>query len=95
MSSNSSSCSSSGETSPEDVPRGGGTIRVYLPNKQRTVVNVRPGQTVYDSLDKALKVRGLSQDCLSVLAHFNILFCTISIFKHLSCLIWQGVCTVQ
>uniref|UniRef100_A0A8C8IM34 non-specific serine/threonine protein kinase n=1 Tax=Oncorhynchus tshawytscha TaxID=74940 RepID=A0A8C8IM34_ONCTS len=66
MSSNSSSCSSSGETSPEDVPRGGGTIRVYLPNKQRTVVNVRPGQTVYDSLDKALKVRGLSQDCCAV-----------------------------
>uniref|UniRef100_A0AAY5K8G5 non-specific serine/threonine protein kinase n=1 Tax=Esox lucius TaxID=8010 RepID=A0AAY5K8G5_ESOLU len=66
MSSNSSSCSSSGETSPEDVPRGGGTIRVFLPNKQRTVVNVRPGQTVYDSLDKALKVRGLSQDCCAV-----------------------------
>uniref|UniRef100_A0A8C2F7Q3 non-specific serine/threonine protein kinase n=1 Tax=Cyprinus carpio TaxID=7962 RepID=A0A8C2F7Q3_CYPCA len=37
-----------------------------LPNKQRTVVNVRPGQTVYDSLDKALKVRGLSQDCCAV-----------------------------
>lgn len=39
MSSTSSSYSSSGETSPEDVPRGGGTIRVYLPNKQRTVVS--------------------------------------------------------
>ncbi|TSR04288.1 Serine/threonine-protein kinase A-Raf [Bagarius yarrelli] len=64
--SSTSSCSSSGETSPEDVPRGGGTIRVYLPNKQRTVVNVRPGQTVYDSLDKALKVRGLTQDCCAV-----------------------------
>ncbi|KAL2092435.1 hypothetical protein ACEWY4_012233 [Coilia grayii] len=62
----SSSCSSSGETSPEDAPRGGGTIRVYLPNKQRTVVNVRPGQTVHDSLDKALKVRGLTQDCCAV-----------------------------
>ncbi|XP_076855247.1 serine/threonine-protein kinase A-Raf [Brachyhypopomus gauderio] len=61
-----SSCSSSGENSPEDVPRGGGTIRVYLPNKQRTVVNVRPGQTVHDSLDKALKVRGLSQECCAV-----------------------------
>uniref|UniRef100_A0A8C2F4W0 non-specific serine/threonine protein kinase n=1 Tax=Cyprinus carpio TaxID=7962 RepID=A0A8C2F4W0_CYPCA len=60
------SCSSSGENSPDDTPRGGGTIRVYLPNKQRTVVNVRPGQTVYDSLDKALKVRGLSQDCCAV-----------------------------
>lgn len=38
MSSTSSSYSSSGETSPEDLHRGGGTIRVYLPNKQRTVV---------------------------------------------------------
>uniref|UniRef100_A0A8C2W7U5 non-specific serine/threonine protein kinase n=1 Tax=Cyclopterus lumpus TaxID=8103 RepID=A0A8C2W7U5_CYCLU len=66
MSSTSSSYSSSGETSPEDVPRGGGTIRVYLPNKQRTVVNVRQGQTVYETLDKALKVRGLSQDCCAV-----------------------------
>uniref|UniRef100_A0A4W6FPM3 non-specific serine/threonine protein kinase n=1 Tax=Lates calcarifer TaxID=8187 RepID=A0A4W6FPM3_LATCA len=66
MSSTSSSYSSSGETSPEDVPRGGGTIRVYLPNKQRTVVNVRQGQTVHESLDKALKVRGLSQDCCAV-----------------------------
>uniref|UniRef100_A0A8C2KBY8 non-specific serine/threonine protein kinase n=1 Tax=Cyprinus carpio TaxID=7962 RepID=A0A8C2KBY8_CYPCA len=64
--SNTSSCSSSGENSPDDTPRGGGTIRVYLPNKQRTVVNVRPGQTVHDSLDKALKVRGLSQDCCAV-----------------------------
>lgn len=36
--SSTSSYSSSGETSPEDIPRGGGTIRVYLPNKQRTVV---------------------------------------------------------
>uniref|UniRef100_A0A8C8H360 non-specific serine/threonine protein kinase n=1 Tax=Oncorhynchus tshawytscha TaxID=74940 RepID=A0A8C8H360_ONCTS len=32
----------------------------------RAGVNVRPGQTVYDSLDKALKVRGLSQDCCAV-----------------------------
>uniref|UniRef100_A0A3Q2XBS6 non-specific serine/threonine protein kinase n=1 Tax=Hippocampus comes TaxID=109280 RepID=A0A3Q2XBS6_HIPCM len=64
--SSTSSYSSSGETSPEDPPRGGGTIRVYLPNKQRTVVNVRQGQTVYESLDKALKVRGLSQDCCAV-----------------------------
>uniref|UniRef100_A0A8C9XN61 non-specific serine/threonine protein kinase n=1 Tax=Sander lucioperca TaxID=283035 RepID=A0A8C9XN61_SANLU len=64
--SSTSSYSSSGDTSPEDVPRGGGTIRVYLPNKQRTVVNVRQGQTVYESLDKALKVRGLSQDCCAV-----------------------------
>uniref|UniRef100_A0A8C6NV44 non-specific serine/threonine protein kinase n=1 Tax=Nothobranchius furzeri TaxID=105023 RepID=A0A8C6NV44_NOTFU len=64
--SSTSSYSSSGETSPEDIPRGGGTIRVYLPNKQRTVVNVRHEQTVYEVLDKALKVRGLNQDCCAV-----------------------------
>ncbi|XP_029684822.1 serine/threonine-protein kinase A-Raf isoform X2 [Takifugu rubripes] len=64
--SSTTSYSSSGETSPEDIPRGGGTIRVYLPNKQRTVVNVRQGQTVHESLDKALKVRGLNQDCCAV-----------------------------
>uniref|UniRef100_A0A803T2F2 non-specific serine/threonine protein kinase n=1 Tax=Anolis carolinensis TaxID=28377 RepID=A0A803T2F2_ANOCA len=29
-------------------------------------VNVRPGTTVYSSLDKALKVRGLNQDCCVV-----------------------------
>ncbi|KAH1181050.1 hypothetical protein KIL84_001984 [Mauremys mutica] len=34
---------------------GTGTVKVYLPNQQRTVVNVRPGATVYDALDKALK----------------------------------------
>ncbi|KAK6466688.1 serine/threonine-protein kinase A-Raf [Huso huso] len=62
----STSSSSSEEACPGDTPRGGGTIRVYLPNKQRTVVTVRPGQTVYDSLDKALKVRGLNQDCCAV-----------------------------
>ncbi|XP_041130665.1 serine/threonine-protein kinase A-Raf [Polyodon spathula] len=61
-----SSSSSSEEACQGDTPRGGGTIRVYLPNKQRTVVTVRPGQTVYDSLDKALKVRGLNQDCCAV-----------------------------
>ncbi|XP_039631590.1 serine/threonine-protein kinase A-Raf [Polypterus senegalus] len=64
--SSSSSSSSSEEASPGDIPRGGGTIRVYLPNKQRTVVNVRPGQTVHDSLNKALKVRGLNQECCAV-----------------------------
>ncbi|KAL7988155.1 hypothetical protein Chor_007074 [Crotalus horridus] len=42
------------------------TIKVDLPNQQRTVVTVRPGLTVYDSLDKALKVRGLNQDCCVV-----------------------------
>ncbi|CAM4692944.1 serine/threonine-protein kinase A-Raf [Caretta caretta] len=45
---------------------GSGTVKVYLPNQQRTVVNVRPGATVYDALDKALKVRGLNQDCCAV-----------------------------
>ncbi|XP_061470436.1 serine/threonine-protein kinase A-Raf isoform X3 [Rhineura floridana] len=43
-----------------------GTIKVDLPNQQRTVVTVRPGTTVYSSLDKALKVRGLNQDCCIV-----------------------------
>ncbi|XP_078392863.1 serine/threonine-protein kinase A-Raf-like [Cetorhinus maximus] len=52
--------------SPGEMPRATGTVRVYLPNKQRTVVNVRAGMTVNDSLDKALKVRGLSQKCCAV-----------------------------
>ncbi|XP_060679373.1 RAF proto-oncogene serine/threonine-protein kinase-like [Hemiscyllium ocellatum] len=52
--------------SPGDMARATGTVRVYLPNKQRTVVNVRAGMTVNDSLDKALKVRGLSQKCCAV-----------------------------
>ncbi|XP_055419143.1 serine/threonine-protein kinase A-Raf isoform X3 [Bubalus kerabau] len=46
--------------------RSVGTVKVYLPNKQRTVVTVRDGMSVYDSLDKALKVRGLNQDCCVV-----------------------------
>ncbi|XP_051873283.1 RAF proto-oncogene serine/threonine-protein kinase isoform X3 [Pristis pectinata] len=49
-----------------DANKAGGTIRVYLPNKQRTVVSVRPGMTVQDSLKKALKVRGLQPDCCAV-----------------------------
>uniref|UniRef100_A0A803JNV7 non-specific serine/threonine protein kinase n=1 Tax=Xenopus tropicalis TaxID=8364 RepID=A0A803JNV7_XENTR len=51
---------------PHAEGKSGGTVKVYLPNQQRTVVNVRPGMTVYDSLDKALKVRGLSQECCAV-----------------------------
>ncbi|KAM4663140.1 serine/threonine-protein kinase A-Raf isoform 1-T2 [Discoglossus pictus] len=51
--------------------KSGGTVKVYLPNQQRTVVNVRPGMTVYDSLDKALKVRGLSQECCAVYRLLN------------------------
>uniref|UniRef100_A0A7N6B734 RAF proto-oncogene serine/threonine-protein kinase n=1 Tax=Anabas testudineus TaxID=64144 RepID=A0A7N6B734_ANATE len=38
------------------------TIRVYLPNQQRTVVNVRPGMTLHNCLIKALKVRGLQSE---------------------------------
>ncbi|XP_072286460.1 serine/threonine-protein kinase A-Raf isoform X3 [Pyxicephalus adspersus] len=51
---------------PVSEGKTGGTVKVYLPNQQRTVVNVRPGMTVYDSLDKALKVRGLNQQCCAV-----------------------------
>ncbi|CAN9515388.1 unnamed protein product [Ophioblennius macclurei] len=42
------------------------TIRVYLPNQQRTVVNVRPGMTLHNCLIKALKVRGLLPQCCAV-----------------------------
>ncbi|XP_016113002.1 RAF proto-oncogene serine/threonine-protein kinase-like isoform X2 [Sinocyclocheilus grahami] len=42
------------------------TIRVYLPNKQRTVVNVRAGMTLRSCLIKALKVRGLQPECCAV-----------------------------
>ncbi|KAM8830905.1 raf-1 proto-oncogene, serine/threonine kinase a isoform X1 [Synchiropus splendidus] len=42
------------------------TIRVYLPNQQRTVVNVRPGVTLQSCLIKALKVRGLQPQCCAV-----------------------------
>uniref|UniRef100_W5NAQ6 A-Raf proto-oncogene, serine/threonine kinase n=1 Tax=Lepisosteus oculatus TaxID=7918 RepID=W5NAQ6_LEPOC len=86
--SSSSSSSSSEETSPGDTPRGGGTIRVYLPNKQRTVVNVRPGQTVHDSLDKALKVRGLTQECCAVFRLLEGL--KLLTFFHLQCYVFQG-----
>ncbi|KFQ07906.1 RAF proto-oncogene serine/threonine-protein kinase, partial [Haliaeetus albicilla] len=41
-------------------------IRVFLPNKQRTVVNVRNGMTLHDCLMKALKVRGLQPECCAV-----------------------------
>ncbi|KAJ3586204.1 hypothetical protein NHX12_012604 [Muraenolepis orangiensis] len=42
------------------------TIRVYLPNQQRTVVNVRPGISLHNCLIKALKVRGLQPECCAV-----------------------------
>ncbi|KAM9445764.1 raf-1 proto-oncogene, serine/threonine kinase a isoform 1-T1 [Clarias gariepinus] len=46
--------------------RTSSTIRVYLPNQQRTVVNVRPGMTLQSCLIKALKVRGLQPECCAV-----------------------------
>ncbi|XP_077058735.1 RAF proto-oncogene serine/threonine-protein kinase isoform X2 [Siphateles boraxobius] len=46
--------------------KASGTIRVYLPNKQRTVVNVRAGMTLRNCLIKALKVRGLQPECCAV-----------------------------
>ncbi|XP_039626824.1 RAF proto-oncogene serine/threonine-protein kinase isoform X1 [Polypterus senegalus] len=49
-----------------DQSRASSTIRVYLPNQQRTVVNVRPGMTLHDCLIKALKVRGLQPECCAV-----------------------------
>uniref|UniRef100_A0A8C2VIW4 non-specific serine/threonine protein kinase n=1 Tax=Chinchilla lanigera TaxID=34839 RepID=A0A8C2VIW4_CHILA len=38
-------------------------VRVFLPNKQRTVVPARGGVTVRDSLKKALMMRGLIPEC--------------------------------
>ncbi|TSW08312.1 RAF proto-oncogene serine/threonine-protein kinase [Bagarius yarrelli] len=47
-------------------PSKASTIRVYLPNQQRTVVNVRQGMTLHSCLIKALKVRGLQPECCAV-----------------------------
>ncbi|XP_078727586.1 serine/threonine-protein kinase B-raf-like isoform X1 [Lampetra fluviatilis] len=41
-------------------------VRVFLPNKQRTVVPARNGVTVLNSLAKALKMRGLTAECCAV-----------------------------
>ncbi|XP_043081069.1 raf-1 proto-oncogene, serine/threonine kinase a isoform X2 [Puntigrus tetrazona] len=49
-----------------DDSRASRTIRVFLPNQQRTVVNVRPGMTLHSCLIKALKVRGLQPECCAV-----------------------------
>ncbi|XP_076124721.1 RAF proto-oncogene serine/threonine-protein kinase isoform X2 [Alosa pseudoharengus] len=49
-----------------DSSKTSSTIRVYLPNQQRTVVNVRPGMTLHNCLIKALKVRGLQPECCAV-----------------------------
>ncbi|XP_066553907.1 RAF proto-oncogene serine/threonine-protein kinase isoform X2 [Amia ocellicauda] len=49
-----------------DCSKTSSTIRVYLPNQQRTVVNVKPGMTLHNCLIKALKVRGLQPECCAV-----------------------------
>ncbi|XP_039527236.1 raf-1 proto-oncogene, serine/threonine kinase a isoform X2 [Pimephales promelas] len=49
-----------------DEPRASRTIRVFLPNQQRTVVSVRAGVTLHSCLIKALKVRGLQPECCAV-----------------------------
>ncbi|KAJ8261646.1 hypothetical protein GJAV_G00156680 [Gymnothorax javanicus] len=41
-------------------------VRVFLPNKQRTVVPARCGMMVRDSLKKALMMRGLIPECCAV-----------------------------
>uniref|UniRef100_A0A8C4NP33 non-specific serine/threonine protein kinase n=1 Tax=Eptatretus burgeri TaxID=7764 RepID=A0A8C4NP33_EPTBU len=41
-------------------------VRVFLPNKQRTVVPARNSVTVRGSLLKALKMRGLTPECCAV-----------------------------
>ncbi|XP_026532759.1 RAF proto-oncogene serine/threonine-protein kinase isoform X1 [Notechis scutatus] len=54
-----------------DSSKTSNTIRVFLPNKQRTVVNVRNGMTLHDCLMKALKVRGLQPECCAVFRLLN------------------------
>ncbi|XP_020658202.1 RAF proto-oncogene serine/threonine-protein kinase isoform X3 [Pogona vitticeps] len=54
-----------------DSSKTSSTIRVFLPNKQRTVVNVRNGMTLHDCLMKALKVRGLQPECCAVFKLLN------------------------
>uniref|UniRef100_A0A2K6PVI1 RAF proto-oncogene serine/threonine-protein kinase n=1 Tax=Rhinopithecus roxellana TaxID=61622 RepID=A0A2K6PVI1_RHIRO len=49
-----------------DPSKTSNTIRVFLPNKQRTVVHVRNGMSLHDCLMKALKVRGLPPECGAV-----------------------------
>ncbi|XP_021962645.1 raf homolog serine/threonine-protein kinase Raf isoform X2 [Folsomia candida] len=41
-------------------------IRAYLPNQQRTSVQIRPGQTVRDALSKAMKLRKLTPEMCAV-----------------------------
>ncbi|XP_053156233.1 RAF proto-oncogene serine/threonine-protein kinase isoform X4 [Hemicordylus capensis] len=54
-----------------DSSKTSNTIRVFLPNKQRTVVNVRDGMSLNDCLMKALKVRGLQPECCAVFRLLN------------------------
>ncbi|XP_069484903.1 serine/threonine-protein kinase B-raf isoform X1 [Ambystoma mexicanum] len=57
---------------PSDLSRGNPKspqkpiVRVFLPNKQRTVVPARCGVTVRESLKKALMMRGLIPECCAV-----------------------------
>lgn len=41
-------------------------VRAYLPNEQRTTVQVKPGQTVQEALYKAMKLRKLSASMCAV-----------------------------
>ncbi|KAK9966101.1 hypothetical protein ABG768_003229 [Culter alburnus] len=66
------------------------TIRVYLPNKQRTVVNVRPGMTLRNCLIKALKVRGLQPECCAV---FKLLREPTSSHSNKKRMDWSTDCT--
>jgi B-Raf proto-oncogene serine/threonine-protein kinase len=41
-------------------------VRAYLPNEQRTIVQVKPGQTVREALSKAMKLRKLDPSTCAV-----------------------------
>lgn len=41
-------------------------VRAYLPNEQRTIVQVKPGQTVREALSKAMKLRKLDPSICAV-----------------------------
>ncbi|XP_054718655.1 serine/threonine-protein kinase B-raf-like isoform X2 [Uloborus diversus] len=60
---NFSSCTTA-DTSPRISPRSPlkSVVRAFLPNQQRTTVQVRPGQTVRDALFKAMRRRKLTPD---------------------------------
>ncbi|CAL8114846.1 unnamed protein product [Orchesella dallaii] len=76
--------SSQGRIVPEDVgfhpiaddwpsPRSPmkSVIRAHLPNQQRTSVQIRPGQTVREALDKAMKRRKLTPEMCAVYKNSN------------------------